>query len=248
MQYSDTTNKNGLLQECEFWTNLGDGTITGDATLKAQFTSRLNRAYDAVMPLLLSYGDKMRWDDTNHTKHPIGTTNIVSGTHDYQILTDDAGLSILNITDVMILESATSTEYKELRRLTLDHPDALRAMSPNPTDTGVPWAFLEKDNTVFLFPKPNYAATNGIKFFFERIADYFTTSDTTQTPGIPAQFHQLLALYASLDWLLVFKSEATTLITRLEAKIAKTERNLEKAINARNPVRRRVVGTRVNSV
>lgn len=248
MQYSDTTNKSGLLQEVEFWTGLGDGTSTADATLKAQITSRLNRAYDAIMPLLLSYGDKMRWDDTNHTDHPIGTANIVSGTRDYEFLADDNSVSILNITDVMILESSTSTEYKQLKRLTLDMPEALRAMSPNPTDTGVPWAFLEKDNVVFLYPKPNYSATSGLKLFFERTADYFTTSDTTQTPGIPAPFHHLLALYASLDWLLVNKSEATTLITRLEAKIAEAKRNLERAINARNPMRRRVIGRRVNSV
>ena len=38
--FSDTTNKNGLIQECEFWTNLGDGTISGDTTLLAQFTDR----------------------------------------------------------------------------------------------------------------------------------------------------------------------------------------------------------------
>jgi hypothetical protein len=248
MQYSDTTNKNGLLQECEFWTALGDAVISGDTTLKAQFTSRLNRGYDAIMPLLLSYGDKMRFDDTNHTKHPIGTTNLVSGTRDYQILSDEQGNSILNITDVMIYQSSTSTEYKTLRRMTLDDPLALRAMSPNPTDTGIPYAFLEKDNTVFLYPQPNYSATNGIKFFFERNADYFVTSDTTQTPGIPIQFHQLLALHASLDWLLVYKSEATTLIDRIEKKIAKKERDLERATNARSPVRRRIASVGMRSI
>lgn len=241
MQFSDTTNKNGLLQECEFWCNLGDAGITGDTTLKAQFTSRINRAYDAIAPILFSYGDKMRWDDTNHTDHPIGTTNLISGQNDYQFLSDDNGLSILNITDVMILDSSSSTEYRQLRRITLDEgEDALRAMSPNPTDAGVPYAFVEKDNTVFLLPEPNYNATAGLKIFFERVPDYFTSADTTQTPGIPTPFHPLLALHASRDWLAVYKPENTLLIGTIEREIAKKEAALRQAVNVRNPIRRRV--------
>ena len=57
MQLSDTTNKNGLLQECEFWCKLPDGSITGTTLLLKQFVNRLNRAYDRVMPILLSGGD-----------------------------------------------------------------------------------------------------------------------------------------------------------------------------------------------
>jgi len=248
MQYSDTSNKNGLLQECEFWTNLGDGSITGNATLKAQFTSRLNRAYDAIMPLLFAFGDKMRWDDSNHLDHPIATFDITSGVGDYELLTDDNGLSILNITDLMILPGATTTEYVQLDRITLDDPRALRAMSKNPSDTGIPSAFVEKGNVVFFDVTPDFNATAGGKLFFERNADYFTTGDTTQTPGIPAPFHQLLALHASLDWLLVFKSEATTLIAAVQGKITKKEAELKTAIDLRNPVRRRVVGRSINAV
>lgn len=249
MQFSDTTNKNGLIQEAEFWCNLGDAGISGDATLLKVFTSRINRAYDAVLPLITSFGDKMRWDDINHPDHPIGTFDITSGTGDYELLVDDNGLSILNITDVMILESSSSTEYKPLHKMTLDDPRALRAMSPNPSDTGIPSSFVEKDNVIFFDVVPNYSATAGGKLFFERIADYFTSADTTQTPGIPAPFHQLLALHASKDWLLVNKSEATTLIANVKEEIAKKEKQLETSIKLRNPIRRRVVtSTRTRSV
>lgn len=248
MAFSDTTNKNGLIQECEFWTNLGDGTISGDATLLKQFANRLNRAFDNVLPLVLSTGDKLRWDDTNHADHPIATFDITSGTHDYQFLTDDNSLSILNITDVMILPSSSSTEYTRLHRMTLDEPRALNAMDPNPADIGIPWAFVEKNNTIFLYPEPNYSATNGGKIYFERVPDYFTSADTSQTPGIPAPFHPLLALYASLDWLLVFKPENSMLISRIEARIAQMRRDLKKATDLRNPVRRHVVGARPRSI
>jgi hypothetical protein len=248
MKFSDTSTKQGLIQECEFWTNLGDAAISGDSTLLKVFANRLNRAYDNVLPLVLSRDDKMRWDDTNQPDHPIGTLDLSSSYHDYEVLVDDNGVSILNITDVMILDSATATEYRRLRRMTLDDPQSLNAMSPNPTDTGIPSAFVEKDNIIFLSPKPNYSVTAGIKLFFERSPDYFTSADTTQTPGIPEPFHPLLALYASYDWLLVNKPEATTLITRVEARIAQMRTDLGAAITRRNPTRRRITGARTSAV
>src|SRR2546425_13286990 len=115
MQLSDTTNKNGLIQECEFWTNLGDGTISGDSALLKVFVNRINRAYDRVLPILQSGYDTMKWDDSvNHTKHPIATFNIQSGIGDYEFLSDEQGNSILNVIAVHILQSSAATEYQPL--------------------------------------------------------------------------------------------------------------------------------------
>src|SRR3954469_10147135 len=216
MLLSDTTNKNGLIQECEFWCEFPDGGISETSLLLKQFVSRLNRAYDRLMPVLLSSGDTMRWDDTlNHTKHPVATFNITSGTNDYQFLQDEQSNSILNIVAVHILPSSTSTEYVELPRITLDDPRAERAMYPNPSATGVPGAFVERNSTVFFDVVPNYSATSGGKFFFERSPNYFTSSALTQSPGIPEPYHPLLALYASLDWVLVKQPTKGALIQTL---------------------------------
>jgi hypothetical protein len=248
MQFSDTTNKNGLIQECEFWTNLGDGAISGNATLLKQFVSRLNRAGDKIKPLVSFRGDKQGFDDTNHTDQPFGTFNLVSGTGDYQILTDDNSIPIVNFTDVMILDSSSSTEYRRLERMTLDDPRALRAMSPNPSNTGVPSAWLEVCNTIFFDVEPNYSATVGGKVFFERMDRQFTSGDTTQTPSISANFHYLYALHASDDWLSVFKSESTVTIGKVRDEIKRAERALKAVIELRAPMRRRAVGTRSRSV
>src|SRR4051812_2372910 len=120
MQFSDTTNKNGLIQECEFWCNLGDGGISGDTTLLKQFASRLNRAKDRMRPILSSVGDKPRWDDSNHGDLPIATFGLVSGQGDYEIIVDDNSIPISNLTDVMILPSASSTEFMALEKMTID--------------------------------------------------------------------------------------------------------------------------------
>lgn len=235
MPYSNTTDKNGIIQTIEFWTNLGDGAITGD--LLKIFTARVNSAFDRVMSRVLSYSTHLRFDDTNHTDLPSGTFNIVSGQANYTITQDDNGLDILNITDVRILPSATATDYVTLEKMTIDDDRALDAMVPNSGDTGVPTAYLERGNTIFLYPKPNYAATNGCRIFFEREQSYFASTDTTKQPGIPLPFHSLLPLYASYDWLLVNKPANTALMTRLEAQIAKQEKDLDDLVASRYPTR-----------
>ena len=240
MDFSNTTTKAGIIQTIEFWTNLGDAGVSGDATLLKVMTARVNEAFDRLMPLLLSYSDKLRWDDANNTDLPIGTFNIVSGQSDYTIAQDDNSLDILNITDVRILTSASGTDYVTLEKMTIDDERALTAMSPNSADTGTPTAYLERGNTLFLYPQPNYSATSGCKIFFERQQSYFTSTDTTKKPGIPRPFQGLLPLYASYDWLLVNKPANGELITRIEAQIATREQSLKDLISARYPTRQRI--------
>jgi len=249
MQLSDTTNKNGLIQECEFWCGLPDGTISGTALQLQRFVNRLNRAYDRVMPIVLSGGDTMRWDDSqNHTKHPTATFDITSGVNDYQFLQDEQGNSILNIVEVKILPSATATEYQDLSRITLDDPRAQNFMWPNPSATGVPSEFLERNSTIFFDVFPSYTATAGGKLFFERSPSYFSTSALTQTPGIPEPFHPLLALYASLDWLTVNKPDNPVVIQQVRTEIERQRKDLYDLMNRKSPTRKHVVGKRTRSI
>ena len=238
MTFSDTTAKNGLIQTFEFWTRMPDGSVTG--TLLKQITGRINAAFDMIMPKLLSYTGELRWDDINHTDQPIGTTNLVSGQADYKITEDDNSLDILNISSIRVLESASGVEYKTLNRLYPDDDRYLDALSPNPSISGVPTHFAESGNRIYLYPEPNYAATNGIKFFFEREQSYFVSTDTTKEPGIPKPFHELLILYPALDWILINRSKESALITRIEARIAKKENDLDEMISLRNPSKGRL--------
>lgn len=237
MTFSDTTNKSGLIQECEFWTNLGDAGISGDSTLLKQFTQRINQAFDRLMPILLNFNGYLKWDDTNNTDLPVGTFNIVSGQGDYTIAEDDNSLDILNITAVRIYPSTTNTRYMDVEIIDNDHPLATAAMSPASTDTGTPICVLKRGNTLHFFPVPNYSATSGGQIFFEREQSYFASTDTTKEPGFAKPFHGLLALYAAYDWLLVNKPANAEVITRLEAQIAKREAQFRRVVRARYPSR-----------
>ncbi len=238
MVFSDTTGKAGIIQRIEFWTNLGDATISGDTTLLKVFTALLNESFDRLMPLLVSFSDFLQWDDTNNTDQPFLTFALTSGQSDYTVLQDDNSYDILNVAKVRIYASATGTQYYELKEMTADDPYAQIAMSPSATDVGVPTSFLKRGNTIFLFPQPNYTNASGVQVFFERRQQQFLTSDTTKQPGIPSPFHALLPLYASHDWLIVNKPANTVLITRIEAEIARREKELRDANKGRFPHRR----------
>lgn len=253
MQFNNTTTKDGLIQEFEFWTNLGDGTVSGDAVLLPQVTNRFNRSFDRIMPRLLSHDTNQRWDDTNQLTHPIGTIDIVSGQNDYTFLSDSAGNSILNIIKILAKQSSSATDYGvELYHVipgdnvnvpgvtsgrigSIDSSEETRVLSPFASDLGIPDRYVETGNTFFVWPKPNFSATGGFKIFFERTQVYFVSTDTTKTPGIPAIFHQLLALYASKDWLTLHKPGNQVLLKYLDDEIQKQENNLDDMIGKRNP-------------
>jgi len=238
MEFSNTTNKDGIIQTIEFWTRLPDGEISGTSILLKQITGRVNRAFDKIMPSLLSYSDYIRWDDINHADRPIGTVDITSGQSDYTITEDDNSLDILNLTRVRIYSSSSATDYIELKRMNIDDDRALEAMSPN--SSGTPSHFLEKGNTIFLYPEPNYSSTDGLQLFFEREQHYFESGDTTDEPGIPKPFHELLALFPSYDYVLVHRPDDTNTLTAINNRIFGIENDLEDMISKRNPTRSRL--------
>jgi len=236
MQLSDTTNKNGLVQRVEKWTRLPYGT-SGD-TLKTIIVD-LNVAVDKLLPMLLGYGDYLRWDDTNHTDAPAGRTNIVSGQADYKITQDDNSLDILNITHARVLISATATDYTDLKRMKADDERVPDVLSPNSTNTGIPSHFLEMGNRIYLFPEPNYAATSGLEIFFGREQVEFTVTgtsgDDTTVPGIPKQFHELLALDAAQSYVAVNRPTDTNTLRLIENEIRPFQRDFKNFISLRHP-------------
>lgn len=248
MQFSDTSTKQGLIQDCEFLTNLGDGVISGDSALLAQFTRLMNirdAKIQAELQLLSGTGGA---EDTNYTSQQFSTFDIVSGQNDYTFDTDADGNTIADITGVMILPAANSTQYTPLKELTLDVPEAMLIMSPNSTRIGVPSAYLEKNNTVFLDFTPNYSATAGGKLFYRLVPSYFVAGDTTKKPGFAEGYHRILSVGSSLDWLSVNKPDATMLIQYALSEYKTLDDGLKAYTRQRNPTRRSIIGQRPRSI
>ena len=248
MKTSDSTNKNGLIQECEFWTNLGDGVISGDAVLLKVFISRLNRGYDRVLPLVLSSDDTLQFDDPNHTDDPIATTNLNTGQQKYSAIADESGNSILNVVKAFVLQSGTATRYLELARVPVGMGNETPILNPDPAYLGIPTKFVELGGMIYLGAVPNYDAVAGLKLMFERAAVYLSADALDRTPGIPQPFHQLLALHASCDWLSVHKADNPSLIAKVEREIAKQEQKLTRQNVERHPKRKQIRGVQRNAI
>jgi hypothetical protein len=246
MQYTDTTNKDGLLQHCEFLTGLGDGAITGSTLLKAHFTNLLNRRYDRVSAKLQATTGVDGFDDYNYADHSFGTFAINSGQNDYQFLTDEDGNTITDITGIAIKTEA-SGDYVSLDKLTLDSTEAQLIMSPNTSNTGTPTGYIERNNTVFLNIVPNFTLSAGGKVFYRLVPSYFATTDTTKKPGFAPQFHSVLSLGASYDWLMQNKPENVTRLNSLQAEIEDMMGDFISYTRMKNPTHGRIIGSSLNS-
>lgn len=232
MTYTD------LLSSIEFWAGFEPDDVANDTKLKTLFTNRLNRRLDRALGMLGAGSRLSQTDDTNYSEHPFSLFNIVEDQHDYEFLTDEDGNAITDITAVMI---KVGSIFRKIDKVTLDDKDAELIMSPN-SKPGTPTRYLERNNTIFLDPVPNYALTDGAKLFYKRVPSYFTTSDTTKQPGIPVQFHEMLAVGSAYDWLLVHKSNAQVEISRVEMELDRLEREFRTYNELRNPQRSKLTG------
>lgn len=118
MVFNDTTNKNGLIQECETWLFGSDyGAISGNSSMLLTFTRLLNYGLDVTVGEILKTDGKWQYDDSNNTDLPIATTTLTAGLQNYTL-----DLSHLKIHGVDVLDSEGNyqplkqIDYREIRQ------------------------------------------------------------------------------------------------------------------------------------
>jgi hypothetical protein len=194
MQFNDTTNKSGILQECEI-TLFGDegyGSITSDTNRLLQFTNRANRALDRFVFLAMTADEKWEFDDNNFTDLAIATTNVVSTQRDYQFALDH-----LEIEKVLIMREDGT--WKTLSPLSQTE-NQQTYYENNTGNTGTPTRYEKRGSTIFLDVVPNYSIENGLKIYFSRGASYFASTDTTKSPGFASNFHKFVPLHMKANY------------------------------------------------
>ena len=232
-----------LLESIEHWAGFEPDDVKNDAKLKKLFTARLNRRLERALGMVGAGSRLSQADDTNYQEHPFSLFDIVEEQNDYEFLTDEDGNSISDITAVMI---KVGSSFRKIDKVTLDHNKAELIMSPN-AKPGVPNRYLERNNTIFLDPVPNYNLTEGAKLFYKRVPSYFATTDTTKSPGIPVEFHEMLAVGAAYDYLLVNKPNARVKISRIENELDVLEKRYITYNEMRNPTRGKLVVNQQNN-
>ncbi len=191
MVFSDTVTNLGILQQVRSLMRI-------DATQypTSKIVNSVNNYLDTVAGYAIGADKRFQWDDTNHTKLPIGTTNLVANQSDYSFLTDEQGNRILTLTRIDIKDS--NGNWTQL--IPIDQTDIDTAIDEAQRTAGLP-IYYDKlsDNIIRLYPKPQTSVTAGIKFYFQRTPSYFTASDTTKEPGVANTLHRGFVINAAFD-------------------------------------------------
>lgn len=158
----------------------------------ADLTIEANNALERVASLILRADGRWQWDDSNQTDLPIGTTALVQDQQDYAIPSTDIRITRLEVKD-------SSGNWQLLRPL--DQKDLYNTSLTDFLKTsGVPIYYDKIGNSIFLYPKPNYAQAASLKVYFQRGPSLFLTSDTTKTPGFNSLYHDLIALWPAYNY------------------------------------------------
>ena len=150
MQFSDTTNKNGIVQRVEMLCSMGDGAITGDATLFKQITGLINQSYYEIWMAGLSVDKNNRLDDYNWTDLPDAPITMVLSQADYTIPVAYVGANV-----------ATFVRLKGVYYLLNGNKQYLEQLSGSEsltTITGEPYAYYLNGKSI-IFDRPFNAAT-----------------------------------------------------------------------------------------
>ena len=213
MQFSDTTNNLGIVQDIDFILNTDGTSYPIDDK-----TRNINNWFSRVVSLILNADGRWEWDDQNQADDPIYTANLVSGTQEYAI----SSVTFLKILKVEIKDSAGN--WISVTPISLDDMRG-RSMTDFNNVAGTPKYYDKLGNKLWLYPKPNYASTDGLKIYYQRNQVAFTKTDTTKVPGFAAPFHKILSLGASLDYCL--SKGISNKVPLLREEIAKLELGLQ---------------------
>ncbi len=194
ISFSDTTNKDGLIQFVEDTLGFPDGYISGDTTRLKQWTGKLNLALDKAFHVFFSADGRWQFDDSNHTKNPFIFTDLTINQTNYNFTTDEQSNLILDIHSVYAKTSSTNPYYL------LEPIDIQSGGDSSLTDglnrTGWPGCYDKTGNLLKLDYLPPATVTNGLKIFINREGSYFATSDTTKAAGFAGLYHEYLVLEA----------------------------------------------------
>ena len=241
LKFSDTTNKDGIIQRIEDELGFSDGYITGDSTMMAKFTANVNLAHDDALRLIFSAGGTWQFDDSNHDDYPIITTNLVSGQRDYTFTVDDSGNLILDIYKVQIKtpDGKFIDIYPVDQQTRNNNNSDTTTLTDGQNLTGTPTRYDKTANGFFLDLIPSYNSTAGLKVFINREGSYFNTGSTSTKPGISGLFHEYYVVnpayrYASskrLDSKDDLLARKTAIEVAMTDHYGKRERDIDRRMN-----------------
>jgi len=190
--FSDTVTNLGILQQVRVMARV-DATQWPTANVVNSCNNWLNHIFTRGKVL----DRRFQLDDTNHTKLPRGTTNLVANQSEYSFLTDEQGNRITNLTRIDILDA--SGLWRQLIPIDQAQLEGI-ALNEWMKVASLP-AYYDKiaDNVIRLYPSPAVSVTSGIMYYFQRSPSYFVATDTTKQPGVADDLHRGFIVASAYD-------------------------------------------------
>jgi hypothetical protein len=192
MQFSDTTNKNGIIQHQEQLT-LGDGKISGNTLNLAYFTLSTNNWLMRVGDWIQGVTGEWPFGDINNGSLDVEEYDFTDDQTDYGIDTDIRAILRVRIRD------ASTEKYSDIAPgYEKDLPDDLF----NETK-GTPTKYFFMGESILFDPPPDTTKYDKYELTYSRDMHLFLTTDTTAVPGFNKAFHPILVYGPVREWALI---------------------------------------------
>lgn len=221
---TDPAIRNGIVQVLEDLTSTQSASTSSYPL--ATKTRDINMAFDDYQTIVTEASGTWQLDDSNHIKYPNMKFNLVSGQQDYSFTEDEQGNQVQ---DIYRVECKDANGVWQLLTA-YDEQAETESLSARELLTGTPTRYYKTANGIFLDVTPNYDSTLGIRMFFTRSPNYFTTSDTTKEPGIPNAHHRYLAVKPAYWYWLPKDSQRASLYF---AELQKIEKIISDSVSQR---------------
>lgn len=202
MVYSDTTNKEGIIQHIEIMTDLGLGYISGNTDNLKYFNSLINKVMSRVYHEIFMASRNWSYDDSSYTDLPVATTDLVLSQSSYALPE-----TALTVKRVEVKDQAG--QWTVLTPITEERiPEAIDEFMDADSQ---PLYYTLKSNVITLYPATNYAQADSLKIYFDRVGLAFQYNDTTDTPGFASNYHEIVPLKAAIEWYKIKQPQSPTL-------------------------------------
>lgn len=200
IQFSDTTNKLGLVQECESGLFGNDyGAISGNTKRLATITRYLNLGLSRMSALIAQADTRWQFHDSNYTTHPIGKTTLVAGQKDY---------TLAEIHQEVRHVYVKNADGIDVPLKPIDEYDIAKSgVSPASfmSEDGMPAYYDKQGRALMLYPAPKageFTASEGLVVTYTSSPSYFVSTDTTKKAGLSPSFQHYPAVYAKRHYAL----------------------------------------------
>lgn len=192
LSFSSPTDNQGIVEQTRAFMR-----VDSNQWPIAKIVASVNNYLDLVTGYAIGADRRFQWDNTNQTKLPIGTTNLVANQANYSFLTDEQGNQIVTLTRIDIQDP--NGVWRQLQLIDQTDITGFGLDSTLATPTLPMYYDKIADNIIRLYPAPATSVTAGLKFYFQRTSPYFTATSTTTTTGFSALIDRGFIMSAALD-------------------------------------------------